>query len=396
MTRLVLAALFATLAFTALANAQSQDSMLIVTGIISGNVVGFNLTNGASVEFVALTPDIPPGTGDRPRGIAVGSNHLLYVSLRGGAQNIKRFWWDGNFIDDFVPSFPGPLGPGQMEFTLDGDLIVGGDEYENSSVLRYDGTTGELLDRFRVDGFTNLVGILVDDPYVYAAATFQYTVLRFDLSQEPVTGTPFITCCTGLPVGMAMSHRGTILVTQYTGPLIQEFDGTTGEFVGTFADLSSYGIPGGLDITYDLLRQRYYFTAFDRIFEFDHSGNVTRILTSPLISGAHSLTIATPPISLSSPTEPMSPASALTIVPNPTRGTVTISIDSRADEHPRFARIYDVAGRMVRQLEESPHVPGYLLWDGRDSQGTRIPAGTYFVRVNHSSMNQKAKIVLLP
>jgi len=379
------------------ARAQPQDPLVIVTGLISGNVVALHPESGGWVELVTMVPDEPPGTGDRPRGIAIGPNQLIYVSLRGGAQNVKRYWWNGSFIDDFIPSFPGPLGPGQIEFTEDGDLIVAGDEYENSSVLRYDGTTGVLLDHFRVDGYTNIVGLLVSDQHVYAGA-IQHPVLRFDLSQTPVTGAPFITCCTARPMGMTISHRGTILVTNHDVPLIQEFDATTGNFIATFSDLSSYGITRTFDIAYDAARQRYYVAPFqDGIIELDHAGAVTRLLNTDLLSGSYSLTIATPtvPISVSGAGIASHAAPGVRVVPNPGRGPFTILMDSPAiADEPALARLYDSTGRLVRQLSAVGGLGDGLVWDGRNDQGSLSPAGTYFLNVGTDS-GRLAKVVLL-
>jgi flagellar hook assembly protein FlgD len=59
--------------------------------------------------------------------------------------------------------------------------------------------------------------------------------------------------------------------------------------------------------------------------------------------------------------------------------------------------VYDVAGRLVRQLIDAPVEAGHhaLVWDGRGRNGTVLGSGIYFVRVeigNHA-FNQKVTLI---
>jgi hypothetical protein len=80
------------------------------------------------------------------------------------------------------------------------------------------------------------------------------------------------------------------------------------------------------------------------------------------------------------------PARLLGVLPNPTQDGCTIAYEL-AHEGEVAAEIYDVSGRAVRRLSAGERGPGRydvgsgLAWDGRSGSGTRVAAGTYFVRL---------------
>jgi len=59
--------------------------------------------------------------------------------------------------------------------------------------------------------------------------------------------------------------------------------------------------------------------------------------------------------------------------------------------------VYDAAGRLVRTVVSGKCEPGYYtrVWDVRDDQGRRVPAGVYFVRFQTGEYRQIEKAVLL-
>jgi hypothetical protein len=83
-------------------------------------------------------------------------------------------------------------------------------------------------------------------------------------------------------------------------------------------------------------------------------------------------------------------------VPNPIRagGAVHVSLD-----RPRVVsvEILDAAGRRVRLLTHGLVSAGdhALVWDGRDLEGRRPPAGIYLVNVRGDGIAARAKLVLL-
>lgn len=58
-------------------------------------------------------------------------------------------------------------------------------------------------------------------------------------------------------------------------------------------------------------------------------------------------------------------------------------------------RIFDVKGRLVRDLPSVVGSQGKILWDGRDQQGKVVSSGNYFVTVQSSKKTLKGKLILI-
>jgi hypothetical protein len=86
--------------------------------------------------------------------------------------------------------------------------------------------------------------------------------------------------------------------------------------------------------------------------------------------------------------------------PNPFRDETRIVFmlpgDRRADRSAKV-RIYNVAGRLVKELPARPGVAGRneRVWDGTDSGGNNVASGVYFVRVESGGETAGGKVVLL-
>jgi uncharacterized membrane protein len=82
--------------------------------------------------------------------------------------------------------------------------------------------------------------------------------------------------------------------------------------------------------------------------------------------------------------------------PNPTRGSVTCSLDL-----PRAAggilAIYDVTGKLVRRLAAGslPSGESRLTWDGRDAAGAKVGSGVYYLRVDAGEMHRAEKLAVV-
>ena len=59
--------------------------------------------------------------------------------------------------------------------------------------------------------------------------------------------------------------------------------------------------------------------------------------------------------------------------------------------------IYDVAGRLVRELETRGETPGAWesTWDGRDENGLRVAGGVYFAKLVADGHVDAAKMIIL-
>jgi len=347
---------------------------------------------------VRLRPDDPSGTGDRPLGIALHQNGLICVGLRGGTQNVKRYDWDGSFIDDFTESIGG-FGTGQIAFNADGDLVVAGDVSQNHSVFRYDGETGQLIDHFNLAGFRNLVGVMVHGSFAYAPSLFTDAVVRFDLSSNPVIGVGFIDAPDQLewPIGMTISHRSTIIVANARDPRLQEFDLATGQFLGTFVDLSPHGAGGALDVKYSQDLDRYYVTdGGNRILEFSPAGQLLNVFSSTLVSGIYSLAVVADPRTAVADEPIDDAATPVSIAHNPVSGSFTITIQAGPETF-RNASIFDVLGRHVAKLlPNAVHSSGItLVWDGRDDSRQSAPRGLYILRIATSDRVIRQKLTVV-
>jgi DNA-binding beta-propeller fold protein YncE len=82
--------------------------------------------------------------------------------------------------------------------------------------------------------------------------------------------------------------------------------------------------------------------------------------------------------------------------PNPTKGEVQISY-GLAKESPVSLKIYNVAGQMVREINQGKQKAGYysISWDGRSNLGHRVGAGVYFYRLEAGSWAKTRKMVVI-
>jgi hypothetical protein len=90
-----------------------------------------------------------------------------------------------------------------------------------------------------------------------------------------------------------------------------------------------------------------------------------------------------------------SPEEALELSPNPSSSGFTISL-SGGGQHPVSVGVYSVRGELIRTLLDGAEVSGQqtLVWDGRNTRGVPVAAGTYFVVVTRGENTTTKKIVL--
>jgi len=82
--------------------------------------------------------------------------------------------------------------------------------------------------------------------------------------------------------------------------------------------------------------------------------------------------------------------------PNPFRAETVLSYGLERPSHVRL-EIYDVAGRLVRQLVscEQPAGTHASRWDGRDAAGVRRASGVYFARLSAEGRESTRKVLFL-
>jgi hypothetical protein len=83
-------------------------------------------------------------------------------------------------------------------------------------------------------------------------------------------------------------------------------------------------------------------------------------------------------------------------VPNPFRPRTTVRF-SLAERGPARLAVYDVQGRLVRVLTSGALPAGRheALWDGRNSHGTSVSSGVYFVRLEVGAFEDTKKVLRL-
>ena len=82
--------------------------------------------------------------------------------------------------------------------------------------------------------------------------------------------------------------------------------------------------------------------------------------------------------------------------PNPFNPTTTLRLalsdDGRVD-----LVIYDIGGRLVRQLFSGELKAGYhdIVWDGNCDTGIKATSGVYFARMKHGAVEKTIKMMML-
>ena len=253
-----------------------HDHDLYVVGGFEGGpgqtkaVFRYNGTDGAFLgEFTE------PGHLIRPAAVLFGPDGNLYVTdfiEFGSPAKIVRFnGTTGAFMDDFVDPLVGgvtnPLGMAfapSVENPITLDLYIC--SYSTSSVLRYDGTTGDFKGTYAVVDGVPLSLAFGPDSNLYVTSGDQRNVLRF---QGPAGSSPGALMDTFVPAGSGglLSADGLLFgpdgnedgeqdlyvtTLEWTGSAkakkgtsgVKRYDGVTGAFIDTFVTPDSGGLRG--------------------------------------------------------------------------------------------------------------------------------------------------------
>jgi len=83
--------------------------------------------------------------------------------------------------------------------------------------------------------------------------------------------------------------------------------------------------------------------------------------------------------------------------PNPFNPTTTIYFNL-TQAGAVTIRIYDVHGRLVRELQSgiwTPAGPGQMAWDGKDATGQAVASGVYMYQIQTGAEQLMGKLVML-
>jgi len=84
------------------------------------------------------------------------------------------------------------------------------------------------------------------------------------------------------------------------------------------------------------------------------------------------------------------------VLPNPVRGRVAVRYDVPRNAAVRI-EVFDVTGRAVRRLVDSPMAPGRhaIDWRTEGDDGHEVSSGVYFVRMQAPGFSEKRKLIVL-
>ena len=90
-------------------------------------------------------------------------------------------------------------------------------------------------------------------------------------------------------------------------------------------------------------------------------------------------------------------ANQLILTPNPFHQTLEIKLQAPVQNRSNISlKIYDTAGRLVRDLSHSlSSTLTTLFWNGQDDFGKQLPNGIYFLRLSLENRSLIEKIILL-
>lgn len=83
--------------------------------------------------------------------------------------------------------------------------------------------------------------------------------------------------------------------------------------------------------------------------------------------------------------------------PNPFERQTTIAFAIPNRGQPVLLQVFDIRGRMIRTLFDGPVASdrSSVVWDGRSDAGRRVPAGVYFLRLQHGPETRSTSVTLM-
>jgi len=197
-----------------------------------------------------------------------------------------------------------------------------------------------------------------------------------------IFGDPSLRVRTATPQAISVTHDGTIdaglgSFTVTTAPFVLAALSADGVFVGSaFADGAGYAsvefepadLVGLDDVTLTV-------TGFNRIPNVEVVPVGTGSTAAPVVAGGAWLGESRP---------------------NPFVRSTSVAFALDRDQNVRLD-VFDVAGRRVRTLDAGALSAGEhsVTWDGADASGRRVPAGSYFYRLQVGERVETSRVVLL-
>jgi DNA-binding beta-propeller fold protein YncE len=161
--------------------------------------VSISVANATMNEVGSASALVASGSGglSGPRDLVVGADGNIYVASAGTGSVIRYNGSTGQLIGTFVAPGSGGLGdPFGLTFGPDGNLYVGsrGTPYGTNSVYRYNGTTGGIINTFVTAGSGGLndpIGLAFGaDGNLYVSSFSSHSVMRYQGPSGSAPGSP--------------------------------------------------------------------------------------------------------------------------------------------------------------------------------------------------------------
>jgi streptogramin lyase len=230
------------------------DGNLYVNSFDTNGVMRYDGATGAPLPAPAQMGAVfASGSGlDGPTGLILGRDGNLYVSSFNNDSVFRFSGTTGDFIDVFVPTGSGGLSnPRGLVFGPDGNLYVISSSGPGK-VLRYEGTTGVPLpapgqtDAIFVAGWPQAGPALVFGPdgNLYVSDNTDNSVVRFDGATGEYMDTFVSPGSGGLdsPTQLLFGPDKNLYVGSFSNKHVLRFDGTMGAFIDVFIPAGSGGL----------------------------------------------------------------------------------------------------------------------------------------------------------
>lgn len=249
---------------------------LLVSSSESHAVLAYDDATGAFKKVFASDPGLRG-----PRGLAFGPDGRLYVASNDHSDptfpyySVQRFDRNtGELLDEFVPGgTEGLSGPEGLAFGPDGHLYVASSL--SNSVLKFDGTTAELLATLPLPASAPLPTnwpialAFAADGRLHVSSLAANRVLRhngaaFDTFVAAGSG--------GLsgPAGLAFGPDGHLYVASFHTHKVLRYNGTTGAFMGEFVGAGAGTLSGPWGLAFGPDGRLYVAsTGNDRVLRYD-------------------------------------------------------------------------------------------------------------------------------
>ena len=244
----------------------SPDSIVLLTGFDSDNVVALNLDSGKVMELIQLEDEA------RPRGVAQSSTGDIFVSLRGSGRNVLKFsMTDGKISAQPITGTIGRYGPAQLLMSVDDELFAACDS--THQIRRFSGG-GELLETYQGSIGGNVCGIAIYDKHLFSAHLFEGSISKTPLSGAGEMERIFKDRdVIDRPYALTVTRDGDLLVSAYEGDgRVRKIDRESGEYLGDFLDLDSSNISGVSAMLYHAQRDSYLIGKDYSVIEFGSDG----------------------------------------------------------------------------------------------------------------------------